>query len=252
MAKLTTIVNYLNRALRISDFKDVSNNGLQVENSGRVNRICCGVDASQAFFDEANKRNADLLICHHGISWGDSLKYLTDLNYHRVASLINNDMALYAAHLPLDAHPRHGNNAVLFKALGLQDRKPFGNYHGNTIGFRGRFASPMPVERFKMRVQKVCGQALQTMEFGKQTIRTVAIVSGGGSDMLPEAAAAGVDAYLSGEPTLPAYHMAQEYGMHVIYAGHYATEVFGVRALADALSKRFKIQAEFIPMNVPF
>ncbi len=252
MTLLKTIVTFLDRELKITDFKDSSHNGLQVENSGKIRRICCGVDASMSFFKAAHAKGADLVICHHGLSWGESMARITDLNYSRLKFLINNDMALYASHLPLDAHPRHGNNAGIARALGLRNLKPFGMYNGSEIGFAGRLAKPMTYAAFKKKVGKVMGSELQTMDFGKSRVQTVAVVSGGAAAEITEAGQKGIDVYLSGEPALMAYSLAEEYKINAVFAGHYATEVFGVRALGEVLQKRFAVKAEFIDMNVPF
>jgi len=252
MAKLRTIVNFLDKELKIAEFDDSSNNGLQVQNSGRVRKICCGVDASLAFFKEARERGADLAVCHHGISWGDSLKRITDANYGRVGYLVRNDMALYGCHLPLDAHPRHGNNAQICKALGLLQRRRFGLYRGRKIGYAGRLSRPMRYETFKSLVREKIGGEIRSMDFGRKTVRTVAVVSGGAAGEVAEAGREGLDVYLSGEPALEAYSLAQEYGINAVFAGHYATEVFGVRALAALLSRRFKVDAEFVDLKVPY
>ncbi|MEI6970721.1 MAG: Nif3-like dinuclear metal center hexameric protein [bacterium] len=250
---LGQVAALLDRELRIADFKDSSNNGLQVENSGTVRRICCGVDASMEFFEEAAARKADLLICHHGLSWGDSLKRITGLNYKRLAFLLANDMALYAAHLPLDAHPRLGNNALICRALGLKKVRPFGLYGDRRIGFAGELPKPMAYGAFKALVGRVTGgRNLQSMDFGRKTVRSVGVVSGGAADEIAEAGEAGLDVYLSGEPKLSAYHLAREYGINAIFAGHYATEVFGVRALGAMLASRFKVEAGFIDLGIGF
>ncbi|MBN1652872.1 MAG: Nif3-like dinuclear metal center hexameric protein [Deltaproteobacteria bacterium] len=126
--QLKQITDFLDKQLAISDYQDSSHNGLQVENRREIKQVCCGVDASMEFFQAARAAGANLLICHHGLSWDVSLKRITGLNYERVSYLIGNDMALYACHLPLDAHPRLGNNAQICKALGLVELKPFGVY----------------------------------------------------------------------------------------------------------------------------
>jgi dinuclear metal center YbgI/SA1388 family protein len=252
MAALKTITNYLDRELRLSDFNDSSHNGLQVENTGKIKKICCGVDASMEFFEAAQARHADMLICHHGLSWGDSLAHITELNYTRIKFLIENNMALYAAHLPLDAHPRYGNNACIAKALGLTKIEPFGCYNGTEIGFAGRLPKPMSYEAFRKKVCKAINPNLQTMDFGPQRVQTVAVVSGGAAGEIVEAGQKDIDVYLSGEPALSAYSFAQEYGVNAIFAGHYATEIFGVKALADVISKRFSVSTEFIDLDVPF
>jgi dinuclear metal center YbgI/SA1388 family protein len=252
MKSLATIVSFLDRELNIKAFADSSHNGLQVENSGKIARIGVGVDASLAFFEEAARHKAQMVICHHGLSWGDSLKRISGLNYRRLKFLLDHDMALYACHLPLDAHPRLGNNAQIAKALGLRRLKPFGLYHGVSIGFCGSLPAAMPYAAFKSRVQRIMGNTVGTMDFGKRMVRTVAIVSGGGAEQIAEAGQKGMDVYLSGEPALLAYHLAQEHKINAIFSGHYATEVFGVKALARLLSSRFGLKTEFIDMGIRF
>lgn len=252
MEKLEKIVSFLDKELNISSYQDSSNNGLQVESKGRIKKICCGVDASMEFFGAALHRSADMVVCHHGISWGDSLKYITDINYSRLSFLINNDIALYACHLPLDAHPRYGNNILICKALGLHKIQSFGEYNGFPIGFKGVLPRSVSYESFKKKVAKVTAGKLQTMDFGPGKIRSVAVVSGGAADGVMEAGLAGIDVYLSGEPKLSAYSVAQEQGINAVFAGHYATEVFGVRALAGVLEKKFNVKAEFIDLGIRF
>jgi dinuclear metal center YbgI/SA1388 family protein len=250
MADLNKIAAFLDRELRVSKFTDSSNNGLQVQNSGSIKKICCGVDASGEMFEAAARRGANMIVCHHGLSWADSLKRITDLNYKRLSYLIKHDIALYACHLPLDAHPRYGNNALICKALGLRRLRGFGNYHGSVIGLQGELPRPMAYADFKKLAGKTIGCKLQTMDFGKKTIRTVAVVSGGAGDMLDEAGHGKLDVFLSGEPVLHAYNSAREYGINAVFAGHYATEVYGVRALAGLLKKRFMIEAEFVDLGI--
>ena len=250
--RLKEFVDFLNRELDIDAFEDDSNNGLQVENSGLIRRVCVGVDASMAFFEKAAERKADLLICHHGLSWGDSLKRIDGLNYRRLKFLLNRDMALYACHLPLDAHPRLGNNAQICKALGLGDLKPFGFLHGVALGFRGTLPAALEYAQFKERVHEVFGNTVGTMDFGKREVRSVGVVSGGAAEIVAEAGETGVDVYISGEPKLTAWHLAQELEVNAIFAGHYATEVFGVKAVAEALKARFNVQSDFIDMEIPF
>jgi len=252
MANLQDIESFLNEELKITEFTDVSHNGLQVENSGEIFTVCTGVDASIPFFERAAERDADLLICHHGISWGDSLKKITGLNYKRLDILMKNDMALYACHLPLDAHPQLGNNARICVELGLFELQPFGQYNGTELGFCGVLPEPVPYQKFKQQAERLFGNIVGTMDFGTDTIRTVAVVSGGAASEIEEAAQVGVDVYLSGEPKLTAYNLAMEHGINAIFAGHYATETFGVKALAELLEQTFDVETEFIDMAVPF
>lgn len=251
MATSRDIASFLDTHLCISTFEDRSNNGLQIANKGNVTKICCGVDASLDFFHEAQSRGAQLLICHHGISWGDSLRYITSLNYERIAFLINNNMALYACHLPLDAHRQHGNNARICATLGIRNLQPFGLYHGQHIGFGGRLPQPVPFERFVTHVERSIGPT-RCMPFGKSTIQSVAVVSGGAADHVAEAAEEGYDVFLSGEAKLSAYHEAKERGIHTIFAGHYATESFGVMALGTLLQRRFRMPAQFVRFPIEF
>lgn len=249
---LDRIVAFLDKELAIAKFRDSSNNGLQVANSGRVRRICCGVDASLAFFEEARQRGGDLVICHHGMRWNDSLKRIIGVNYKRLGFLISNDMALYACHLPLDAHDVHGNNAGICRALGLRKLKKFGLYNDAHIGFAGELPKPVSYDAFKKRVARLMRTDIRSMDFGKKTVRSVAVVSGGAAEELAEAGEKKIDVFLSGEPQLAAYSLAQEYGINAVFAGHYATETFGVRALADLLKRKFRTPCDFIDLRIPF
>jgi dinuclear metal center YbgI/SA1388 family protein len=252
MADLNTIVDFLNCEMRIEEYPDSSHNGLQVENSGKVRKVCCGVDASMEFFTRAQSMGADLLICHHGISWGDSLKRITGLNYRRLSFLIMHDIALYACHIPLDAHASMGNNAMLSSALGLREKKLFGSYRGKPIGCYGSLQRGIPISRFRNRVEKILGCEVHSLDFGKKTVRTVGIVSGGGSDWIEEASRMNLDAFLTGEATLAGYNLAKDCGINVIFGGHYATESFGVRALGAALEKKFPVKSAFIDLELPY
>lgn len=252
MKKLKTITRFLDTTFKIGDFEDSSNNGLQVENSGTIKKVCCGVDASLQFFKEAKSRGANFLVCHHGISWGDSLKEITDLNYKRISFLMKNDMALYGCHLPLDAHPRYGNNIGLCKDFKLQNLKPFA-IHGNShIGFAGKLPKAMRYSAFKKLAEKKIENRLQTMDFGPKTVKSVAVISGGAAKDIEEAGRLGMDVFLSGEPALAAYSAAQEYGINGIFAGHYATETHGVKQIAKLLKQKFKIPAEFVDLTIEY
>ena len=249
--KLDAICAFLDRELNVAAFEDSSHNGLQVAGPERVRKICVAVDGTLETFADAVGRGADLLVCHHGISWRDSLARLTGLAYRRVAFLVRNNLALYACHLPLDAHPRHGNNVQICKALGIRRLKPFGMYGGHAIGFEGMLEKPVGWRTFLNRIGRKIGERTHTMDFGKSSVRRVAVVSGGGSDCIDEAGEKGVDVFVSGEPTLMAYHLAREHGLNAVFAGHYATERFGVRALGALLKKRFDLDVEFLDFDTP-
>ncbi len=247
------ISSLLDNLFEVKDFTDVSNNGLQVDNSGKeVSKIVTGVDGSQEFFEQAVELGADMVICHHGISWGDSLKRITGLNYKNIKILMDNDIALYACHLPLDAHAVYGNNVQIVKVLGLNNVQPFGEYHGNIIGFSGEFETPMDYDDFKKLVQKTIADKIQTMDFGKKKVKSVAVISGGAAGDVVQAGEGGFDVYLSGEAGLIAYSPAREYGVNAVFAGHYKTEVFGVKAVAKFLNEEYDIDAEFLDLHIEF
>ena len=252
---LADLVAWLDRTLDLPAFAgDASRNGLQVEGAhGGVTKVACGVDASPAFYAEALRRGAQLLLVHHGISWGDSLARIAGPAYRLVAPLIRADAALYAAHLPLDAHPTLGNNAQIARALGLSGVRPFGAYHGFTIGVRGSFPRALPWEEAKARFRAICpGGRFASIDAGRPLVRTVGIVSGGGASMAAEAAAAGLDAFLTGEFSLQDWNAVQNSPIDLAAGGHYATERFGVRALGEALAAAFGIGCEFVEMDLPW
>ena len=249
---LATLVALLDKTLGVTAFSDASNNGLQLANSGAVSRVVTGVDASLRLLREAAARGAQCVVCHHGLSWGDSLKRITGLNHSLVSFAVEHNIAVYAAHLPLDAHPRYGNNAQLCKALGLTRPKPAFVYHGETIGFVGSFAKALPFAAFCERVRATVNPEIRVLEFGKKSIKTVGVVSGGASDMIDQAAALGVDAYLTGEPSLQGYNLAENLSQNVVFAGHYATETFGVRVLAALVARRLDIPVEFVDFKIPY
>ncbi len=251
---LSNIVELLDRELDTTAFAaDSSHNGLQVENSGQISKICCGVDASLEFLEQAHAAGANLCVVHHGLSWGPSLARITGLNYRLISFLIQHDMALYASHLPLDAHASLGNNALLARKLGLRHLAPFGEYKGMTIGFRGTLPRAISSESFAKRLATATpGGNLVAMPFGNPMIRTVGVISGGADNELPQAIAAGLDAYVSGEVGLQAYNEARHGQINAFFAGHYATETFGVKALGELLERRFSLPTEFIDLQLPY
>ena len=250
---LATLVAALDAEMRGELFHDDSNNGLQVACSGKpIRKVCCGVDASLACFEAAAAQGADLVICHHGISWGGSLRLITGLNYRRISFLMRHDMALWACHLPLDAHPVLGNNAVMARALGLRRCRPFGLYHGTPIGVSGSLARPLARAAFERRLAAAIGPRVNAMRFGATRIRTVGIVSGGAAAEVEQASEAGLDAYVSGEATLQGYNLAQQHGINAFFCGHYATERFGVQAVGRWIETHFGIPALFIDLQLPY
>ena len=234
-------------------FRDDSHNGLQVANrSGRVTRVALGVDATLPFFKRAVAAGADLAIVHHGLSWGDSLRRITGLNWRLLDTLFRHDLALWACHLPLDAHPRLGNNARLAAALGLRRQKPFAMYHGVPIGVQGVLPRAVPRAAFYAQVKRVVSPQIRTLDFGAGRIRSVGIVSGGAPGQVADAVAARLDVHLTGESNLSARNLAEQEGINVVFAGHYATERFGVCALGAWIRRRFRLPAAFIDLSIPY
>lgn len=253
IARTRDVADALDAELRIADFTDSSHNGLQVSNSGAVSRICCGVDASLDFFRDAKDKGADLCLVHHGISWGDSLAKISGSNYEIVSFLINNDIALYAAHLPIDAHPVLGNNAQIAAALGLVDVAGFCNYHGNLIGRKGRLPEAIPFSQLHARVRAITPDGTHhALQFGSEMVQTVGIVSGGAAGEVSQAAAERLDCFITGEMNLEGYNTAKHESVNVISAGHYATERFGVKAVGEFLQRNFKLPFEFIDLKLPW
>ena len=239
--------------LSVATFDDVSNNGLQVDSQrDDIARVCTGVDATLPLLEAAAAWGADLVVCHHGISWGGSLRYVNGLNYEIVRFLMDHDMALWACHLPLDAHGTLGNNAGLCDALGLVDRTPFGLVRGRALGFAGRLPEPLARDDFAALVRDNVGRHLHVVPFGCERIEAVGVLSGAGADMVDQAIDAGLDAYVTGDLGLISYNLCLQRHMNLFAAGHYATERFGVRALGDWMARAFGLAHRFVDFDLPW
>ena len=243
--KLKTLVQHCDRLLQTRQFTDWDGaaNGLQVENDGTVMRIAAAVDARQATVHRAIAAGSDLLLVHHGLFWGPSHPW-TGKRYDLLRLLLDHNLAVYSSHLPLDAHPRLGNNARLCAALGLRNLKPFFLEKGRLIGFKTRTR----IDRTELtrRLAVAVGQAPVVLPGGPGTCRVIGVVSGGAGAELRKAAQEGVDTFITGEGPHWTHALAEELGVNVLYGGHYATETFGVKALAEQLSKRFKVPWTFL------
>jgi dinuclear metal center YbgI/SA1388 family protein len=244
-ALLADLVQFCDRTLRTREIGDYDGavNGLQVENSGAVSRIAATVDASLATVEMAIAAKADLLLAHHGLFWSKSHPW-TGKKYQLLRRLIENNVAVYSSHLPLDAHPTLGNNAQLAAALGWQRLKPFFASHGQTIGFETR--TRISRDELAQRLARATGAIPKVIPGGGAICRRIGIVTGGAGGDLVEAARAGVDTFITGEGPHWTYALAEELGVNVLYGGHYATETFGVKALAAALSKKFHLPWVFL------
>ncbi|SER27951.1 Nif3-like dinuclear metal center hexameric protein [Natrinema salaciae] len=235
---LSECTERLDEELRTADYADLdaSANGLQVgPDEGEIERVAFAVDGVRETFERAIAADADLLVVHHGLSWG-GFDRVTGRTYDRIAPLIEGDLALYVSHLPLDGHQELGNAAGVADLLELEDRAPFGELGPEHIGQRGTAADPYGPDELRERLEEhleTDEQPVQALDFGPDEIENVAIVTGSGTDWLDEAVATDADALVTGEGKQKAYHEAQEAGTHVFLAGHYATETVGVRALQE-------------------
>ncbi len=239
------LVTYLDEYLGIPEWEEKSLNGLQVEGRADVERIALATDAALATFAMAEEAGAGFLIVHHGLFWG-RVEPIVGPWRDRIAALLDAGISLYAAHLPLDAHPGVGNNAVLARLLKLETLVPFGRWGDRTIGWRGHLDAPTDRAALAGRLEALLGSRPDVLAFGPDEIRSVAIVSGAAADLVAEAAGSGVDAFVTGETSHVAWHHARELRVNVFFAGHYATETLGVRALGDHLSKEFGLDVVFL------
>ena len=242
-APLAALVQYCDRILRTRDRGDYDGaaNGLQMENSGAVTRIAAAVDATLATVKLAVAAKADLLLVHHGLFWSPSHPW-TGKRRELLQLLVQNNLAVYSSHLPLDAHPLLGNNAQLAAALGLKKLQPFFTSHGQTIGFKAQ----MKISRTDLaqRLERATGAKPRIIPGGKSLCERIGVVTGGAGSDLKIAAAEGVDTFITGEGPHWTYALGEELGLNVFYGGHYATETFGVKALAAELSRKFKLPWE--------
>jgi dinuclear metal center YbgI/SA1388 family protein len=239
------VAAYLNDYLGVADVRDWRNalNGLQVQNSGSVARIAAAVDASERTIGEAVDRGCDLLLVHHGLFWSGN-RPVTGARYRRLKRLLEADVAVYSAHLPLDVHPEVGNNALLARRLGLEPSGTFGQYEGRDIGVTA--SCDLALDELSTRLQQALASSIMVIAGGPPRPRRVGVLTGSGGSMIDEAIAAGLDTLITGEGSHHTYIDAMEGGLNLLYGGHYATETWGVRALAEHLSVRFDLPWEFI------
>jgi dinuclear metal center YbgI/SA1388 family protein len=243
--RLEALVQYLDDYLQVRDTRDAPDalNGLQVSNRGEVTRVAAAVDLCHATVQLAAAQGANLLLVHHGLFWG-GLRPLAGSMYRRVVGLLEHDIAVYASHLPLDRHPDVGNNAILARHLEVAVRGSFGVGDAQTIGVWGEL--DLPRDAFAARLADVLGTRARALAFGPDRVRRVGIVTGAGGSLIPQAAAAGLDTYVTGEGAHWTYFDAEELRLNVYYGGHYLTETFGVRALAEHIGERFSLPWTFL------
>jgi len=249
---LSDMLAHLDELLTPAAFSDYGPNGLQVPGPDRVETVVTGVSAGAELFRRAAEHGAGLVLVHHGIFWAGAPLALSPAAKHRLKLLFDHDIALAAYHLPLDAHPEVGNNALLAAGLGCTSREPFAIHKGMAIGVAGRFdGDGIPAGELVSRVRELTGREPLAFLAGPERVRTIGIVSGSAADHLGDAIALGLDAFLTGEPTERVMNQAVEENIHFLAAGHYATETFGVRRLGDLLAERFAICHVFIDLPNP-
>ncbi|MBK28911.1 MAG: Nif3-like dinuclear metal center hexameric protein [Verrucomicrobiales bacterium] len=243
--KLANIIRECDRTLKPDLFEDWPGavNGLQVENNGNISHIAAAVDATPATVKKTIEAGADLLIVHHGLFWGATHPW-TGSRYKLLRLLLDNNIAVYSSHLPLDAHPKIGNNARLCKALGITSPKPFFIDRNPPIGLRGELN--LTRSQLAKLIAKATGVEPMVLPGGKSRCRKIGVVTGGAGSDMKTAANEGVDTFITGEGPHWTFALAEELGLNVFYGGHYATETFGVKALSESLAKKFKIPWTFI------
>jgi dinuclear metal center YbgI/SA1388 family protein len=243
--RLHEVVEYLNGYLRVAEVPDYADalNGLQVENGGEVTRIAAAVDGSERAIRAAVEGGCDLLLVHHGLFW-DGNRPVTGRRYRRLAQALRGGLAVYAAHLPLDVHPEVGNNMVLAQAVGVAVEGRFGEYRGEPLGVWGRL--PIRREALAARLDELLGGRVRLIPGGGERVERVGVVTGGAGSLIGVARDAGLDAFITGEGAHHTYFDGMEEGINVYYGGHYATETWGVRALAAHLEQRFGLPWEFL------
>ena len=243
--RLSELTEYLDGYLRVREVPDWAgaHNGLQVDSPRDIPRVAAAVDAAQATEEQAIAWGADLLLVHHGLFW-DGNRPVTGRRYRRFKAILDADLAVYSAHLPLDVHPEVGNNALLARELGIAARGWFGDYQGWPLGVWGE----MDVSRDELvdRAGRVLGSPVHLVPGGPERIRRAGVITGGAGDEIGAAIRAGLDAFVTGEARHHNYFDAEEGGLNLLLGGHYATEVWGVRALAEHLAGRFGMEWTFI------
>jgi dinuclear metal center YbgI/SA1388 family protein len=246
MAGRDEILDYAAELLDLDSFQDYGPQGLQVVGADEVTKVVCAVSSSLELFERAAAAGAQLVLVHHGLLWENEPRTIDRKMRRRLEALFAADLTLAAYHLALDAHPEVGNNALLARELGVEVEQPFAG-----LGVGGRLVEPQPRDSFLELIRQGIAPEPLVFAYGPDPVRRVAILSGGGSRYLAEAAREGYDVYLTGEPAEPSLHLARELGITFVAAGHYATERLGVQALSARLAERFGVEWEFVELPNP-
>lgn len=248
MPTLTKVVGFLNDYLKIDEIEDSSWNGLQFEARSGVNKVAFAVDASVESFQIASEQKADMLIVHHGHFWSNHNPSITGWTKQRIDSLYQNNLSLYACHLPLDRHKEVGNNAELLRILGAKIKKEFLFHKGKNVGWLGERGKALSLKDIELKLVDSLDTECIILPFGKEKIKSIAVCSGGGSyGGFYEALELKADLYVTGD-TAEVYYTAKDSGMNVIFAGHHATETIGLKALSQVIEKKLKVETVFIDL----
>jgi len=245
MENLTVIESYLDDELKINQISDACSNGLEVGGKEIVKKIIFMVDASEEGFKLAVDKQADMIIVHHGLFFGNIKKINGNL-YKRIKVLIDNEISLYAAHLPLDIHCQFGNNVQIAGILGLHNIRQISVGGYTDLLVIGELDHETDIEIFLNLIKEKINPDSRILSFGNNTVKKIGIISGSGSEAIEVSAQLGADLFLTGEPKLAAYHNAKESEINIVFAGHYYTEVFGLRSLMNHIVNKFQVTAEFI------
>jgi dinuclear metal center YbgI/SA1388 family protein len=246
MARRDDILEYARELLDLDAYPDYGPMGLQVVGAKEVTKVAAGVSSSRELFERAAQAGAELLVVHHGLFWENDPRVVDQQLKARLQALFDGDVTLAAYHLALDAHPEIGNNALLAGLLGIDSRERVLEW-----GFGGRLEPAVGLDELASRLERGTGQKPQVFDGGPEAIERVAVITGGAARLFPQIAALGYDAYVTGEPAEPTLHAARELRTHFLAGGHYATETFGIKALAEKLAERFDLDWEFLDLPNP-
>lgn len=250
MTDTSQIVSFCNKRVQIAEIQDFSGafNGLQIENNGEVSKIGASVDAGLVTFQSASIRGIDFLIVHHGVFWTPPIPLL-GVNYEKIKLCLDSNLAVYGSHLPLDRHPEIGNNAILAKKIGLEPCGTFLPYEGRDIGLVTK--NSLSRKQLNYKLKEIFPSGTIAMEFGSENPQKVAFLSGSGQSAVTKILDAGADTLITGELKQHHFNLAQELKLNLYMCGHYATETFGVDALATEVAKEFNLPYEFLDTSCP-
>lgn len=241
------LANHLDQLLDPEHISDVSVNGLQVPGDGEITKVAVATDASLEVFEEAIKRGCNFLFVHHGLFWTfNKESKISPLQKKKLKLLFDNDLALYASHLPLDVHPIYGNNKSLFDLLGLENQEQMGNFHGLQLGLMGDLKVEVSFEVFTQYLEQKLEDKVKSYLFNDKPVSKIAMITGQGQDGLFEAQAKGFDTFITGEINHYMYHVAKENNINLILAGHYRTETLGPKSIGNHLKRKFGYEIEFL------